>query len=39
MGIDYATGYLVLKLNAFVLTTYRLPERLFVCYLLDCLNE
>lgn len=26
MGIDYATGYLVLKFYAFVLTTYRLPE-------------
>jgi hypothetical protein len=26
MGIDYATGYLVLKLYAFVLTIYRLPE-------------
>lgn len=25
-GIDYATGYLVLKFYAFVLTTCRLPE-------------
>ena len=26
MGIDYATGYLVLKFYAFVLTIYRLSE-------------
>ncbi|KPU61960.1 hypothetical protein AN403_6044 [Pseudomonas fluorescens] len=36
MGIDYATGYLVLKLNAFVLTTYRLLEELFACYFSTC---
>lgn len=38
-AIDYATGYLVLKFYAFVLTTYRLLEELFTWYLFAYLNE